>query len=399
MAVNTRDKRVLLVAAVVVAILRLRLTAVEHDAALAVGSVRDPDPDFNPSTNYTRGDVYDESYCSTDGSLDQLARNMLNFSSPVGSPSYTKFKRVLDARKEFHLNMPAKFGIFNSNVNLIARMLRGYGMSQSTVPSTNPDDFLLVEYLLTNSACPLSDGKCSGQPRIFIQTEQYTRASNFKNHPRHCTLAPNCIVLDFSEMNLQWARKDHGDINMIDSFVLMPVMHQAPISRLFEYEPKVPKPLKDRSVDMAFHGFMSNRRNVLREGAAKYPNRTSVIGTTHDTRKITDTYKEAKVCLLVHTYASISGGEYHRLSEIAPFGCVPVMEHFSDNFGIDVYERCAGARFAIWTSVVDTAEAVLKEIDSGLYSETMPMIVDWWRAGILWEDLLVSHFGSPPARL
>jgi len=103
--VNTRDKRVLLVAAVVVAILRLRLTAVEHDAALAVGSVRDPDPDFNPSTNYTRGDVYDESYCSTDGSLDQLARNMLNFSSPVGSPSYTKFKRVGTRRREKFQNL------------------------------------------------------------------------------------------------------------------------------------------------------------------------------------------------------------------------------------------------------------------------------------------------------
>ena len=391
MAMNYRDKRVLLLAAVVIAILRLRLTAVEHDAALAVGSGSVRDPDENASTNYTRGDVYDETYCSTDGSLDQLARNMLNFSSPAGSPSYTKMKRVLDARREFYLDMHD--GIFGANAALIARALMGYGLTQSAVPPANPDDFLLVEVMFSHSACPLSDGKCSGQPRIFIQTEQYHRAHNFNGHATQCTLAPNCIVWDFSEMNLQWAREDHGNINMIDSFALMPVMHQAPISRLFEYTPGLPKPLKDRSVDMAFHGFMSNRRNVLREGAAKYPNRTAKIGLQHDVRKIADTYKETKVCLLVHTWGSISGGEYHRLSEIAPFGCIPVMEHFSDKFGIEVYERCAGARFAIWTSVVDTAEEVLKEIDMGLYSETMPMIVDWWRAGINWDDLLVSHFG------
>ena len=395
---KTRDKRVLLVAVVVIAILRFRLTTVEHDAALAVGVGSTGSPDAKafsvegpPTTKInTRGDAYNASYCYSDGSLDKLARDMLNFSSPAGSPSYTKFKRVLNARKEFYLHM--RGNIFEYNAVLTARMLTGFGLSQLAVQPANPGDALLVEVEFTPSACPLGDGNCSEQPRIFIQTEQYTRARSFKGHVTQCALAPNCIVLDFSEMNLQWARNEHGSINMIDSFALMPIMHQIP-SRLFDFEPKVPKPLKDRSVDMVFHGFMSNRRNVLREGAAKYPNRTAVVGTSNNVGKITDTYREAKVCMIVHTYSSISGGEYHRLSEIAPFGCIPVMEHFSDKFGIDVYERCSGARFAIWTSVVDTAEAVLKEIDMGLYSETMPMIVDWWRAGINWEDLLVSHFG------
>ena len=44
---KTRDKRVLLVAVVVIAILRFRLTTVEHDAALAVGVGSTGSPDAN----------------------------------------------------------------------------------------------------------------------------------------------------------------------------------------------------------------------------------------------------------------------------------------------------------------------------------------------------------------
>ena len=45
------------------------------------------------------------SFCFTKGSLHQLALDMFNHSSPPGSMSYKKLKRVLDASSDFYIDM------------------------------------------------------------------------------------------------------------------------------------------------------------------------------------------------------------------------------------------------------------------------------------------------------
>ena len=49
-------------------------------------------------------------------------------------------------------------------------------------------------------------------------------------------------------------------------------------------------------------------------------------------------YSDSKVCLIAHAYDREAGGEYHRLSEVAPFGCIFVMEQISDIVGVDKYQ-------------------------------------------------------------
>ena len=92
-----------------------------------------------------------------------------------------------------------------------------------------------------------------------------------------------------------------------------------------------------------------------------------VSSRLHGKQSITNSYKEGKVCILPHTHGAISGGEYHRYSEFAPFGCVPVIEHFADTIGIEVYEQCGGAVFASYEEIWETAIDVVQKIDRGLY--------------------------------
>eukprot|EP00571_Detonula_confervacea_P007098 CAMPEP_0172325964 /NCGR_PEP_ID=MMETSP1058-20130122/55188_1 /TAXON_ID=83371 /ORGANISM="Detonula confervacea, Strain CCMP 353" /LENGTH=179 /DNA_ID=CAMNT_0013042635 /DNA_START=176 /DNA_END=715 /DNA_ORIENTATION=+ len=168
-------------------------------------------------------------------------------------------------------------------------------------------------------------------------------------------------------------------------------------SRLSAFEPAVPKDLQTRSLDMAFFGLITSRRRALVEASKAYieahPDRKVTV--QHNNRVIVaaNSYKEAKTCLLVHSFRVKSGGEYHRLSEFAPFGCIPVMEHFSDRVGMGVYEKCAGAVFANITNIVGAAADVVSKIDQGLYNSRGSAMIDWWKTGIHWERILPTVFG------
>jgi len=207
-----------------------------------------------------------------------------------------------------------------------------------------------------------------------------------------CHEAPNCIVLEFSEYNLGKAKNHDRVKNLADSIVLLPVMTQSPTSRLSIYEPAVVKDPQSRSIDMAFFGLITNRRQFLVESsnayAAAHPDRVVRVGKDNNAESIGRQYPEAKVCLVAHSYTTESGGEYHRLSEIAPFGCIPVMEHFTDKIGIHIYEKCAGVVFANATNLVDAAADVVAKIDRGDYHDRINAIVDWWKAGIQWYTIL-----------
>ncbi len=341
----------------------------------------------------TRNDE-SESFCLTKGSLHQLAVGMFLHSSPPGTASYNKFKHVIDENSEFYVEMGGGHGIFVQNQILMDRMLYGYGLHNTDTKPLGHSNVTLVETIFTSSSCPLrTEVDCKDQARILIQTEQY-----FTNHVLLCHDAPNCVVLEFSDYNLVKARNHDSVKDLADSFVLLPVMTQSPTSRLSMYEPAVAKDPQSRSIDMVFFGLITGRREVLVElsnaYAVAHPDWIVRVGKDISADSIGRQYSEAKLCLVAHSYHANSGGEYHRLSEMAPFGCIPVMEHFSDKIGIDIYEKCAGIIFENVTNLVEAAVDVIAKIDQGYYNDRINAIVSWWRIGIQWETILQTVYGE-----
>ena len=345
-----------------------------------------------------RKDNTSESFCLREGSLHQLAVDMFLYSSPPGTASYNKFKHVLDMNSEFYVEMGGGRGIFVQNQAMMDRMLYGYGLHKIGTKPLGLSNVTLVETMFTRSSCPLTEAGCKEQNRIIIQTEQY-----FKDHVLLCHEAPNCIILEFSEYNLAKARNHDTVKDLTDSFVLLPVMTQSPTSRLSMYEPAEPKDPQSRSIDMVFFGLITRRRKVLVElsnaYAAAHPDRIVRVGKDNNIGSIGKQYSDAKVCLVAHSYGAESGGEYHRLSEMAPFGCIPVMEHFSDKIGIDIYEKCAGAVFENATNLIEAAADVIAKVDQGYYHDRINSIIDWWKSGITWETILRSVYPERDAQL
>lgn len=288
--------------------------------------------------------------------------------------------------------------MFSKTEVSIARMLQGYGLHQTALPPDYSDhNVTIVESIWTKSVCPITDTRCWRQARIVIQSEQLSSTLRYVQqylaHPiRACCESPNCIIFEFSEYNYKKLRKSQS---VEDSIVLLPVMTQSP-SRLFSFLPKVRKEMKERLYDIVFFGSMTSRRRehlpgLLQSYLKEYPDRSLVISNDHNQTSIAKAYKEAKICLVLHSYSRESGGEYHRMSEIAPFGCIPVMESFSDGIGVPVYESCGGVVFADVDNLANTAIDVIRKIEGGHY-DRLSEVTAWWEAGILWEHFFPTVF-------
>ena len=171
-------------------------------------------------------------------------------------------------------------------------------------------------------------------------------------------------------------------------------MTQIP-SRISSLEPILPKNLTERSYDIVFFGLFTRRRKILHKLSKIYlqshPNRSNIFSANHNTAVMGNAYKEAKVCLVAHSYSDKAGGEYHRLSEFAPYGCIPVMERFSDVIGIDRYEQCGGVIFANLDILFEVARYVIDKIDE---RSQMSSYINWWKAGIRWEEILPTVYSE-----
>jgi hypothetical protein len=139
---------------------------------------------------------------------------------------------------------------------------------------------------------------------------------------------------------------------------------------------------------------MTGRRGKFFETylpALKRANITSHIQQTLNQGIVRSTYLNSKICLIVHSYAAESGGEYHRLSEVAPMGCILVMEEFMDIVGRKEYQYCGGVIAANYSDIASTIFQVLvneaKTRDNAKY-------VQWWKAGIRWNEVLTTIFPS-----
>jgi len=283
--------------------------------------------------------------------------------------------------------------IFGQNEEMLKRMLEGMGLAQiDWKPSNGQTEVIFVETAYTISSCNLAD--CKDQPRILIQTEQ---GGNIKLPLlTRCHESPNCVILEYSDRN--YDNPHFAKRGLSESTVLLPIMTQTP-SRLSQYEPEIPKVIQQRNIDMVFFGSMTDRRAGLFAHADEYrkthPDRTVIVAKSRNIQHIAASYQEAKVCLLMHSYSSQSGGEYHRWSEFAPFGCIPVMEQFADTVGMHAYERCGGAVFTNSTQLIPTAVDVVERVDQGLYNHRSTAIMNWWKRSIRWESILPTVYEDP----
>jgi len=322
-------------------------------------------------------------------SLHQVALEMVHFSSPPGSASYRKLNHVLSLNEKFHISLGPT--IFSTTERSVARMLQGYGLRQAELsPAPSDHNVTLVETKWSKSRCPITDRDCRHQGRIIIQSEQY-----FGDHIQLCHESHNCVIFEFSDYNYEKAMKN----NYAESFVLLPVMTQSP-SRLSPFVPPVRKELKGRLHDFVFFGAMTARRRehlprLLASHLKTCANCSVVISRDQHLPSIANAYKEAKVCLILHSYAKDSGGEYHRLSEVTPFGCVPVVESFSDRLGVSAYAAHGGVVFADIEELANATKVVLHMIDSGHFDHRINESVRWWNAGIQWELVLSSVPHNP----
>jgi len=326
-----------------------------------------------------------QEYCKTEGSLNEIVFKMANHSSPPDSASFNKLKRILNGANSFHIYL--MISIFRSVKENIATMLQGYGLAYEDT-AVDRDDVIRVETTVRPRRCV---GNCSVMPRIVIQCEQLAAVGDkHLKYLQDCHLAENCIIWDFSDFNIEWA-KDNG---FADSVVLFPTMIQ---SRLDMGKRSVPvKPLVNRSMDVAFFGSMMERRKLLRQEIRDKHNWTMHFGHSLEKNAMVKAYRDAKVCLVAHSINATSGGEYHRLSEFATMGCVPVMEEFADTVAIGDYRQCGGVVFSRFENLIQTVERVLKEIEEGQRDNKQH--VDWWKRGILWKNILVRMLGEKQAR-
>jgi hypothetical protein len=232
---------------------------------------------------------------------------------------------------------------------------------------------------------------CEKIPRIFIQTEQMIGSGTyFLPQMTKCHQSPLCIVWEYSDYNYNRLET----YNLTDSVMLLPMMHQARLG-----EPKEIIPLKNRSVDVAFYGYIGSetmRRFKLRAQFNPTVNLNFVFSQDLDMNTMVNTYTNTKICLIPHVNG-VGALETHRLSEISRFGCIPIVETVNDRLLIQPYQECGDVTFTDFDNLLNASIEMVSKIQStpaSILVDNMSKRLEWWRDGVHWESLLTDIFGA-----
>ncbi|CAJ1934460.1 unnamed protein product [Cylindrotheca closterium] len=325
---------------------------------------------------------------------------MLEHSSPKGSSSHEQLGKLLHSFSHYHVDFIPEFGklgLFQSVAENLSKMMQGYGLKKSTDPG-NPNAIVFASaFLNSNGRKLMIENGNNGV--IIVQTEQLC-CSNWLSEDvfqtlQACEKSDNCVILEYSDHNFQYM-KDKWKVSK--SVVLLPIMNQG---RLDQYYRRHHLPaLWERPNDIAFFGTLTEHRNsvltTIKNPDPTTPEWESIMEQSHDKLRMVKTYLHSKVCLTVHAFPQKGPGEYHRLSELGVSGCVPVMERFEDTLGIQVYKLCGGVVFAAEAEELpDQIASVLEEmeVDEEGQDDSMRRRVEWWKARVKWETILVDAFG------
>ena len=323
--------------------------------------------------------------CNSTFSLHQLCLDMMNISSPPGSPSFQKMLNILQISKTFEINI--RDVIFQDVVKNIQRMLVGSGLHPQDDHPQDDQHTLYVETVVSRpSVCDRIDCQ-KNISRILIQTEQlYAVGKKFLSRILACHESPICMIWDFSDYHYAWY-KEQG---FTDSVMLIPIMTQA---RLGDLADENVIPLEKRTIDVAFFGLMTNRRKPLMDALMADSGLNVQFSQTKNIHLIQQTYTNTKVCLIAHSYIDVSAGETHRLSEIGRFGCIPVVETWGDKKFLENYQSCGDVVFSDYKDLLNQTIAMLSRLQNAPAHHLRKSLydrLDWWREGIHWESVLTN---------
>jgi hypothetical protein len=112
-------------------------------------------------------------------------------------------------------------------------------------------------------------------------------------------------------------------------------------------------PFRNRTYDVVMFGTMTGRCATLKDEFVKYrkqrlngtaPPWNIMFEANHE--NLPNYYKNAKICLIVHSYLDVSAMEYRRMSDFSRMGCIPpVIEEVGEKLFVDALGRCANVRF------------------------------------------------------
>mmetsp|Transcript_18612 Transcript_18612/g.44961 ORF Transcript_18612/g.44961 Transcript_18612/m.44961 type:complete len:513 (-) Transcript_18612:97-1635(-) len=384
--------------------------------------------------------------------LHEMVIQMAFSSSPKHSgKAWTKTRRILNNASKFHIMTPSRTnGIFDSTTENLIELMEGYGLEQVHSRQIDPensnehiwDDVLIVEYAYATEL-PMLQRQCIGRycnsmKRIVIQTEQIPAWKPGLTEILKCHTSPHCTIWDFSESNFVWYRRrqenqqeddhhQHKNSRTSDSVMILPHMFHDRLQKYYNRNSAAVnhsssssslKQYNERTLDYSFIGAITERRRTFFQryiqhqqnmttsnnnistglsSSSSLSDRSGVFKTSLNMTWVVEQYQNSILCLVVHSYDTGFGGEYHRLSDLKRSGCIPVMEKFEGDIpATQVLEQCAGVKFAEfddlpklmideWHRLDNTAVTFLREQQLS--------IDDWWDTGIHWDTLLNDIFG------
>ena len=119
-------------------------------------------------------------------------------------------------------------------------------------------------------------------------------------------------------------------------------------------------------------------------------------GVTNITQRQHD-YARTKICMLIHAFENISAGEYHRWSEVAPFGCVLLSEPIADVLGMEEYQRCGGLIVSSYRHMPRTVNIIMSSIQANVadWDAMQSRSHMWWMESLSWSKGILEHFVPP----
>jgi hypothetical protein len=382
----------------------------------------------------------DEDLCRDKYSQTSLAIEMARLSSPPGSPSFYKLQKILNDHGLFWLDfdLGGNQDLFNHVGWNIEAALEGYGLERLNLLEEGkpaPAQGMVKVETFFSRPKTTPDGSLYMHERntavILLQTEQICCShygTFYLSYLRQCHAAPTCIIWEYSHLNWQWSVQN----GLGDSVVLLPILHQHRLDLFYnrtytelsdedqgdqndkseaadaeleedaQIEPFTFESIQDRDIDVVFFGVMTERRKIVAEqlqqiGAQQQWNMKfeEVENSGSRLDYMANAYQNAKVCLILHSFRDNTPGEYHRLSELAPSGCWPVVETFGDDASIlDKYYRdCGGVVFSNLAQIPILIQMVLNTIQSnknGHAQNKMQQRMAWWNDKIQWRRLLTT---------
>lgn len=320
-----------------------------------------------------------------------IALSMFEHSSPRGSSSYKQLYNMLSSFPNFFAEYVATVGnnrLFEKVAENLSQMLDGFGLQRISDP--HDANAIIIGTVFMNDF-GLEMIRSRDRAVLLLQTEQLCCSTfltpNAYRNLQSCEAAVNCVILEYSEHNYNWMEKE---LKVSSSVVLLPTLLQG---RLDDYYRRHHLPsVWERPLDVSFFGTMTqHRKGLFKQIQDPHPNNpqwTMIAEQNNDKLKMVQVYLQSKICLTLHAFQTSGPGEYHRLSELAVSGCVPVMESFGDTLAIDVYQVCGGVVFADFQDLPTCIADILSDTDEEEQDEDMRRRVNWWRNRVEWANLL-----------